>query len=56
MDQKVLSGNAWRSVHSRMTSASIRNITKPRKASMDVIRVAAAAPTAGRSVLMMTAF
>ena len=47
MDQKRLAGNAARSDGSRMASASIRNITKPRKASIDVIRVGVNEPTAG---------
>ena len=47
IDQKRLSGKAvWR-VHSRMASASMRNITKPRNASIEVIRVHVAAGAAG---------
>ncbi len=52
------------SVHSRIASASIRNITKPRNASIDVIRVAAAGGAAAAcadrtgtaTVLMVAAF
>jgi hypothetical protein len=49
MDQNPLAGNARWSDGNRIASASIRNITKPRKASMDVIRVGAETPIAGRS-------
>src|SRR5262245_21282681 len=50
IDQKRLSGNAVRSVHNRIASASIRNITRPRNASMDVIRVEVGELTAGPCV------
>src|SRR5689334_18722553 len=40
IDQKRLSGNALWSVHNRIASASIRNITNPRNASIDVMRAA----------------
>src|SRR3954467_2242798 len=46
IDQNLLAGNARWSVGNRITSASIKNITKPRNASMDVIRVGAVTPTA----------
>ena len=49
MDQNPLAGNALWSDGNLMASASIRNITKPRKASIDVIRVGAETPIAGRS-------
>ena len=39
--RSALAGKAVCSVHSRIASASIRNITKPRKASIDVTRVTA---------------
>jgi hypothetical protein len=41
IDQKRLSGNAFRSVGSRIASASIRNITKPRNASIAAILIVA---------------
>ena len=64
MAQKVLVGKACCSVHSRMTSASMRNITKPRNASMASMRVRVATAGAawdwddreGARVLMMPAF
>src|SRR4051812_11041264 len=61
--QNRLVGNAVWSVHSRIASASIRNITSPRKASIDVMRlVVGATVDAGRtsvsveSIALMKAF
>src|SRR5215218_8911884 len=48
MSQNLLAGNALWSDGNRIASASIRNITKPRKASIDVTRVGADTATAGR--------
>jgi hypothetical protein len=47
--QNRLAGNASRSVQSRIASASIRNMIRPRNASIDVTRVVGAAAIVGET-------
>src|SRR5690349_10470210 len=53
--QKRLAGNAVCSVHSRITSASMRNITRPRNASIEVTRAARAGATCCCGRVVVTA-